>query len=143
MSNQRPTGVTILAVLQIIGAVLNLLIGGFSLLFGGAMLTAGTAGTAGTADAAAAAQIGPMMAGFGIAGIISGIIGLIGGYGLFTLKGWGWTLAIVFAAWNIISNLIAIFTKVGNVAGAIVGIVISGLIIYYLSQSNVKRAFGK
>lgn len=137
MTNQRPTGVTILAILQIIGGIISLFFGLSSLFFGGLMVASDAAATAGTEI-----DMGPIMLATGVIALISGVIGLIAGYGLFTLKGWGWTLAVVFAIANIISNLLGLFQGV-NIVGAIVGIVISGLILYYLNTSTVKRAFGK
>lgn len=82
-----------------------------------------------------------MLAG-GVLALISGILGLLAGYGLFTLKGWGWTLAIVFSAINVSHNVLGLFQGT-NIPGAIVGIVISGLIVYYLMTPAIKRAFGK
>lgn len=137
MTNQRPTGVTILAILQIIGGIISLCFGLSSLFFGGLMVASDAAATAGKEI-----DMGPIMLAAGVIALISGVIGLIAGYGLFTLKGWGWTLAVVFAIANIISNLLGLFQGV-NIVGAIVGIVISGLILYYLNTSTVKRAFGK
>ena len=82
------------------------------------------------------------MLGAGVLALVSGILGLLAGYGLFTLKGWGWTLAIVFSVTNVIHNFLSL-TRGANIPGAIVGIVISGLIIYYLMTPTVKRTFGK
>jgi uncharacterized membrane protein (DUF2068 family) len=137
MTTQRPTGVTILAVLQFIGGVLSLLFGLSSLFFGGLMVVSDAATTAG-----AEIDMGPIMLTAGVVALISGVIGLIAGYGLFTLKGWGWTLAVIFAVANIVSNLLSLFQG-ANIVGAIIGIVISGLILYYLNTPTVKRAFGK
>jgi uncharacterized membrane protein (DUF2068 family) len=137
MTHQRPTGVTILAVIQFIGGILSLLFGLSSLFFGGLMVASDAAATAGTEI-----DMGPIMLTAGVIALISGVVGLLAGYGLFTLKGWGWTLAVVFAIANIVSNLLSLFRGV-NVVGAIVGIVISGLILYYLNTPTVKRAFGK
>jgi uncharacterized membrane protein (DUF2068 family) len=137
MSKQRPTGVTILAVLQFIGGILSLIFGVSSLLFGGLMVASDAAATAGTEI-----DPGPILLVAGVVAIVSGLIGLIAGYGLFTLKGWGWTLALVFSVLNIIRSLLGMFQG-GNVPGAIIGIVISGLIVYYLMTPTVKRAFGK
>lgn len=113
MSNQRPTGVTILAVLQIIGGLLSLLFGLSGLLFGGAMVATDAAEATG-----APIDMGPVMMTVGIASVIIGLIGLIAGYGLFTLQGWGWLMAIVFAAANVLRNLVSLVQGI-NVPGAI------------------------
>jgi uncharacterized membrane protein (DUF2068 family) len=137
MSNQRPTGVTILAILQIIGGILSLIFGLSSLFFGGLMVASDAAATTG-----AEIDVGPILLVAGVVALVSGVIGLIAGYGLFTLQGWGWTLALVFSVLNIIRSLLGIFQG-GSIPGAIIGIVISGLIMYYLMTPTVKRAFGK
>ncbi|MEG3440256.1 hypothetical protein V0288_24225 [Pannus brasiliensis CCIBt3594] len=137
MTDQRPTGVTILAVIQFLGGILSLFLGVSGLFFGGLMVAAGSGQPANEATTMA-----PILIGASIGALINGMIGLIAGFGLFTLKGWGWILAIVFAALSILNNLVSL-SQGRNVAGAIVGIVISGLILYYLNQHNVKRAFGK
>lgn len=137
MTTQRPTGITILAVLQLIGGILSLIFGISSLFFGGLIIASDAAATAGTEI-----DPGPVMLVAGVIALFSGVLGLLAGYGLFTLKGWGWTLAIVFSILNIVHNLLSIFRGT-NVPGAIIGIVIAGLILYYLFRPNVKRAFGK
>lgn len=136
MTVQRPTGITILAVLQLIGGALTLLFGLSSVFLGGTLFAAGVV------QEGAPAGVGGVMFGIGIASIIVGIFGLIAGYGLFTLKGWGWTLAIFYSLFNILQGIISLFQGT-NIPGSIVGLVISGLILYYLNQSNIKRAFGK
>ena len=130
MPYQRPTGVTILAVLQLIGGILSVL-GGIGLLFAGATATPdGPGANSGVAT----------VFGFGL--IVSGTIGLIAGYGLFTLKGWGWLLAVIFSILNVLSSLWNLIQ--GNaILSAIVGLVVSGLILYYLYTPTVKRAFDK
>lgn len=136
MAASRPTGVTVLAVLQFIGAAFSL-IGGFSMLaLGGLSLAAPTGADPNVAEGRIILFIA------GVLLLINGIVGLISGYGLFTLKGWGWLLAIIFAAINIVATLIQLIQG-SNVVPGIVGIAISAAIIYYLNQENVKRAFGK
>lgn len=137
MTTQRPTGVTILAVLQFIGGALSLLFGISSLFFGGLMVVSGASETAGVEI-----DLGPILLIAGVLALISGLIGLIAGYGLFTLKGWGWLLALTFSVLNIVQNVLNMIQG-ANIPGAMIGIVISGLIIYYLNRSNVKRAFGR
>lgn len=137
MTTQRPTGVTILAVLQFIGGFISLILGISSLFFGGLIIASDAAATAGTEI-----DPGPIMLIAGVIALFSGVLGLLAGYGLFTLKGWGWQLALTFAIVNIIHNVLGLFQGV-RIPGAIVGIVISGLIVYYLMTYSVKQAFGK
>ena len=72
--------------------------------------------------------------------LILGVIGLIASYGLFALKGWGWWLAILWTVLNIIHGIVTFFQD--GIVISILSLLISGLILYYLNKSNVKRAFG-
>ncbi len=136
MTTQRPAGVTILAVLQLIGGIANLLFGITSLFFGGAIVVSGAAASTGSP-----AVIGPMMTLFGALFIAIGVFGLVLSYGLLNLQQWAWKLAMALAAINVVTHLISLFQG-SNVPGAIVSMVISGLILYYLFRPNVKRGFG-
>jgi len=98
--------------------------------------------------------------------IAIGIVSLIVAYGLLKGMGWAWTVAIVL---SIISIVLSVITTIATVQallwlglgiilppaditdpspppppfGAIISIIISGIIIYYLYRQNVKAYFGK
>jgi len=74
--------------------------------------------------------------------IAIGIVHFIVAYGLLNGKRWAWIVTIILSIINIVSNAISIVTGAGNIAG-IVGIIISGIIIYYLYRPHVKAYFGK
>jgi hypothetical protein len=78
--------------------------------------------------------------GIGIVLIIIGIANLVMAYGLWRGKGWAWTITLILSGIGIISNAVSIAT--GNL-GAIIGIIIYAVIIYYLYRPNVKAFFGK
>jgi len=124
----RPTGVTILAVLEF-------LIGFFSLL-GGLVAVAGAAfvGLVGVAALAVVALA------LGVFLVIIGIFSLLIGYGLWTGKSWAWTVGVIFSILGIIGGIISLAT--GN-TGSIVGLILQVLIIYYLTRPYVKTYFGK
>lgn len=124
----RPTGVTILAVLEF-------LIGLFSLL-GGLVAVAGAAfvGLVGVAALAVVALA------LGVFLVIMGIFSLLIGYGLWTGKSWAWTIGVIFSILGIIGGIISLAT--GN-TGSIVGLILQVLIIYYLTRPYVKAYFGK
>lgn len=135
MALSRPTGVTILAVLQTITSILSVIAG----------LTALFAREAISQQLNSATNVPPeLVAGLpvwlGWVFLLSGALGLVLAWGLFTLKGWAWLLTLIFQGLNILSNL----TSFGsNPGGAVIGIVIAAVIIYYLLRPEVKRAFGK
>lgn len=133
---QRPTGVTILAVLCVIGGLLALIFGSLFTFMGPTI-----AAQAAAADEAAAMATGPMMMGFGVFGLIMGLLYLITAYGLFGLKPWAWMVAVVVQVLAFVSHLAGLFQ--GQVAGAVVGLLIAGGILFYLMRPHVKAAFGR
>jgi uncharacterized membrane protein (DUF2068 family) len=122
---QRPTGVTILAILALIGGILGLVGGLF--LFGIAS-TFAVLGISGLATIVA------------IVLIVGGVLDLFLAYGAWNLRPWAWTLGIVAEIVAIVSQVLYI----GNgLANSIIGIAIAVGIIYYLYQPRVRRAFGQ
>lgn len=69
-----------------------------------------------------------------------GIASFIVAYGLLKGKGWAWTVTVVLAIIAIIFDAASIAT--GNF-GSIISIIISGVIIYYVYRPHVKAYFGK
>jgi uncharacterized membrane protein (DUF2068 family) len=72
--------------------------------------------------------------------IIIGIVSLIVAYGLFKAKKWAWTGNVALSIVSIAMGIVSIAT--GSI-GSIVGIVISGAILYYLYRPHVREYFGK
>ncbi|MFO7835420.1 MAG: hypothetical protein R6V83_02105 [Candidatus Thorarchaeota archaeon] len=107
----RPLGITVLAILQMIGALITLGLGVTIMAFG---------------------SISPF---YGIMGGILVIFGLISfyvGYGLWTMKSWAWKLAMIV---NIINIVIGVITQNW------VGIIIPLIIVIYLNQEDIKQRF--
>jgi uncharacterized membrane protein HdeD (DUF308 family) len=76
----------------------------------------------------------------GIGFVILGIVYLAVAYGLWKGKKWAWTITLIVSVISIIIGIASLAT--GNV-GAIIQIIISAIIIYYLYRPNVKAYFGK
>ncbi|MGB7675801.1 MAG: hypothetical protein WBL54_04680, partial [Nitrososphaeraceae archaeon] len=72
--------------------------------------------------------------------IVLGIASFFVAWGLLKGKGWAWTVTIIITIISLVFNALSIVS--GNV-GAIVGIIIDGVIIYYLYRPNVKSYFGR
>jgi hypothetical protein len=118
----RPTGVTILVILEVLSGLSSLL-GGLGLVAFGALV--------------------------GFFGIIAGFLGeillvfalvsFVLAYGLWNGKGWAWTWSLVFA---VISAILALL-QMSSPSSAIVQLIIAGIIIYYLMRPYVKTYFGK
>ena len=121
--SSKPTGVLILAILQLIGALLYLV--------GGGLL------------AMAALALGPfaILAAFpALIMLIVGIIGLILFYGLYTLKGWAWL-------WTLIINILGILGGIlqfGSLLTDLVSLgsfIVSIIIVIYLLMPSTKAHF--
>ena len=113
MQNNRPLGVTIIAILAILGGI-GSLVGGIALvaiipILGAVLIIIG-------------------LAYFGVA------------YGLWKGLKWAWIITLIVTVIAFISGLGSII--VGNV-GAVIPVKINGIIIYYLFQPNVKAYFGR
>lgn len=76
--------------------------------------------------------------GGGLLGIITGIVQIIVGFGLFAGQKWAWLLAAISAAISLIHPVIGLLN--GNF-WAIFGLIIPGLIFYYLTRPDVRAAF--
>jgi uncharacterized membrane-anchored protein len=133
LTRHRPTGLTILAVLFIIA-------GAFSLLAGITTLETAIAQASGPILTELEALFIPL--GIEILCIASFVVA----FGLFTGRSWWvWLVAVVLSAIGLVVNVVSIvvpnmFTIAA--AGALVGIAINAIILYYLSRRNVRQYFG-
>jgi hypothetical protein len=152
----RPTGVTIIAILNIIGGII-MLIGAVTLIAIGAILPTLPPSvfnqtelqgnlTAGQAPIPPGAPMVPqsLLGGIGIAiGVVLlaiAIVSFVVAYGLLKGLGWAWTVTVILSIISIVLNAISI--AAGNIA-SIISIIISGIILYYLYRPHVKEYFGK
>jgi uncharacterized membrane protein (DUF2068 family) len=72
--------------------------------------------------------------------IVLGIANFVVAWGLLKRKGWAWIVTIII---NIISAVLNIVSIVAGSIGSIGGLIINGIIIYYLYRPNVKSYFGR
>jgi uncharacterized membrane protein len=161
-SQHRPTGVTIIAILTIIGGIL-LLISGISLIALGSLISvtpSGTTTTTTNANSHPIAQVfGIISAAIGSALLVIGIGYIVMFYGLLKGKRWAWTITIILLIIGIAIQIISttagsVFNAsisssssansvISGIAGGIIGIAINVVVIYYLYRPNVKAFFGK
>lgn len=143
---KRPSGITILAILQIIVAIL-FLIGALGMFVVAALTEMEEVKDAIGEEAPdwvvdnAAIFFGAMGAVF----LIFAIVGFWLGYGYLKGIGLAWTLGIIFAALSIIGEIISpiLDRSLDTLVGSIIGIIIPLIIIYYLTRPHVKAFFGK
>lgn len=81
-----------------------------------------------------------LIIGIGIIFLVLGVAFLVVAYGLWRGKRWAWTTTLILSVIGIIVAIASL--AVGNM-GAIVSIIIHGVVIYYLYRPNVKSFFGK
>jgi hypothetical protein len=116
MQRERPFGVTIIAILAVLGGIGSILLGFIVLII-------------------------PIL---GI--ILGGIFVIIGlsyfvvAYGLWNGRSWAWILTVLISALGIVVGLVSIIIGTG---GSILYIIVNAIIIYYLFKPDVKAYFGK
>lgn len=125
--NQRPTGVTILAILAFIGGAFGIL--GALALLGLGFAFAGVAG-------------GGLSFVFGIVLLALSILYLWIGWGFWNLRRSAWSLGLVVFGAGIIITFIEFLLGYATLTNVIVTIIINGIVIYYLLTPAVKAAFG-
>ncbi len=118
--SQRPIGVTILAVLAYIGAAFSLL-GGIAMLFGSALIGPFLAKMPDYSAMASWGGIAFIL--FGLFLIACAVLNFFVGKGLWKGKNWARILVLIFSSLSALSSLMSF---------DLVGLVISGLIIWYL-----------
>ena len=131
LATYRPTGLTILAILFLIAGSFTL-VGGIS--------------TFETAVAQASAPILTDLEALFIplAVEILCIASFVVALGLFTGKSWWvWLVAVVLSAIGLVINVVSLVVpNMFTMPGALVGIAINAVILYYLSRKNVRQYFG-
>jgi hypothetical protein len=137
----RPVGVSIIAVLEFIGAGICLLAGIATLVgasFLGAMFSQAQAQGAPAAGGFMAMLGGAISIVFFVFAAIAGLLG----WGLWTLKSWARIVVIVLSAIGILFSLLALLQFSSAVLmGIIIRVGINGLIIWYLLKPEVAAAF--
>ncbi|CUS06070.1 conserved membrane protein of unknown function [Candidatus Promineifilum breve] len=139
MVTERPSGVTILAIIYILLGLLSLV---WSLLvFGVGAVTGLTGAIVGAEN----------MASFGTANFWGGIIGVAGAtldfiiaYGLLNLRPWGWMLALIGLAITVITGVLGLMSGgFFAICCGILGLLVPAGILFYLLQPEVRKAFGR
>jgi hypothetical protein len=127
-SKIRPTGITILVILEVISAIILLVFALALMAFSGFIY-----------QYIPPSQLPPelfssIMVFGGALFVIGSIIVFLVAWGLWTGKKWAWYIAFIFAILGALGGLFSL-------PSGIVGLIIDGLIIWYLWQPNVKAFF--
>jgi len=139
---QRPTGVTILAVLDFIGAGIEILIA-IGLFFSASFLSS-LANTPG--NSMLAKLIGAIGAAAGVVFLLFAALAFALGYGFWKLQNWARIIQIVFLIIGLAFGLLGLvqvfraFTGTALVS-QLISLGIEAWILWYLFQPHVKQAF--
>ncbi len=125
---QRPLGVTLLALLNILGGAL-FIFSGISMLFMGKAMYAGVVG--GTHKIVAQHLMGITVLAFGLLGVAIG-------YGLWKLKEWARIIYLIILAIGILFSFLMIIYGFKSYGGYLI---IYAIIVWYLTRPHVKEAF--
>jgi lysylphosphatidylglycerol synthetase-like protein (DUF2156 family) len=129
MKPQRPTGVSVLAILYLLFGVIALLVGALAASRGSSILSSAGYGS-----------LSGLIAIVGGVAVVVGLFGILVGWGMWSGKGWAWWVALILSALGLIGGLGSL--AFGTPSG-IVSLVIDGLVIWYLFRPHVKAYFGR
>jgi len=134
---QRPFGVTILAILSLVSGLWGILKGLFAVGVGGvvAALVAG-------AHPIAGAMVGVFAVLIGLVAVLTGLFCLLFAYGAWNLRPWAWTLGVVTNAITVAWSLLVVLGP-GLLRERLGTIIVSMVILYYLTTPQIKKAFGR
>jgi hypothetical protein len=136
-------GVTILAILNFIGAAFCVL-GGIAMILGGGFIA--TMLSQGQGSAGAAGVLAGLGAAAGVFIIIIGGVSALVGFGLWKLKGWARIVSIILYAISAVFQLLGILGTLAhfNMFALMWGafwIAVDAFVIWYLLKPEVKAAF--
>jgi hypothetical protein len=122
---KRPTGITIIAILYIVLAILSLVWSG------------------GLVGAESVAAFGLSSGWAGFLGIITAVVQLAVAFGLLAMKKWAWILALIGVGLTVVQGVIGLFA--GGVFGFMCGglaLIIPVIILIYLLRPTIRDDFG-
>lgn len=146
----RPLGVAVLAVLDIIGGILAF-IGGITMAAVSAMvnnpdirdmirdqmISAGVANVDAILD-----MLVTVLIVVGVIMFIMGLVGVVVGWGFWAGKQWAWIIGVIFYVVGVVISVVGMVWPVWSPT-SVIGIIIGAVILYYLFRPNVKAWFGR
>ena len=132
MTQQRPTGITVISILMIIGGLILLFTGIAPLVIGPLISIDSDYSTN---------SLGFLITIGGLALVILGIASLIVSWGLLKGKTWARTITLIISFIAIIFAIISLVSS-GELTH-VISIIIYGIIIYYMFTDKLKLFFGR
>ena len=135
---KRPTGITIIAIVYIVLAILSLLWSG--LVFGVGGLSSLVGGVFGAESVAA---FGASTGWAGFVGIITAVVQFAVAFGLLAMKKWAWILALIGVGLTVVQGVVSLFAggPFGFMCGGL-ALIIPVIILIYLLRPSMRSAFG-
>lgn len=131
----RPVGVVILAVLNLIGGLIGTIYSIVAIPLGSlAVLGGAVSGDPNVTGSSA------MFVTTTFITLVVSALAVVISLGLFALQKWAWTATYLVQIVNVINNVLRLFQAI-NPIGAILNAAIAAAVLYYLNQPNVKAAF--
>jgi len=131
MAISRPLGITLLAMLHVLQAVI-LFFGGIALIALGAFIRRGLFGIPRFLHGAVSL--------IGVVVVVVGLLYLGLAWGLWTGKGWAWILSLLLAVLGIVLSAVSLAR---GAFGPLIVLVLDVIIVYYLFRPNVRTFFGE
>ena len=132
MSQHRPTGITIIAVLMIIGGLI-IIFTGITPLFLGPLISIDSDSST--------SELGLLITIGGLVLVALGIASLIVSWGLLKGKGWARIITLIISIIAIIFAIISLASSSDLIH--IIPVIVYGIIIYYMFTDKVKLFFGR
>ncbi len=125
----RPRGIVVAAIVEILLGIFALIGGVVHLLFGvgGLVMVNGSDVT-----------LGAIANGLGDLFTIEGLILLVAGFGVWSMKRWGWKLSVGILVAGVVTSVPVL--AIGSV-GALPALVVNLLILYYMSRRSTRDYF--
>lgn len=129
-SGARPMGITILAIVALIGGILL------------TWASLALIGLGGLATAVGAVGIGGLSFVWGLVTLAQGVAELAIAYGFWTVKPWAWRLGVVLALAGVAIALLSQVLVGVDLSSLLVSIVVAAILVYYLNLPAIRQAFG-
>jgi len=139
---QRPTGITILAIVYFVGGVISIVFSCLALAVSDRLTAEAEEEEFDEASSGLTLDLafrGNPVFWIGLIGAGASLFKLIAAVGLWTLKPWGRKLALVSGMLHLFTNVFAVIRGAITPSG-VMGLLVNGAVLLYLSRPDVRRA---
>lgn len=133
MAKERSVGVSIISILLMIGAIIEI-IAAFAIFGLGSVGITGLLGPAMTIPAVAAMTIGILI-------LIIGLVELLVAGGLWATQKWAWVIAVIVLWIDIVFDIIGGLIGTQAWGGVFLSLIIPVIVLIYLSTGSIKSEF--